>query len=415
MECARTLNNTTRAALATLLTPLSIALAACTTEPAGRVASQTTAPAATTRPDRQTRSDMPIADEARYSTYRHETIIHENPKHFRGTTSAGRPSIQTTGITLKSRAGQDATYESQPIEPGLTFNELLLSWNIYTPPAAGFCVEARVGRTSNDSWSPWLYFGEWGDAPPAVEKTTSFDHGRVDVDYFRAAANTVFDRLQYRVRASTTAASADIHVDRIAVCVSNTTGALIPIRKPSDGTPGPEQWLRRLPVPPRSQKSEAAEIATRICSPTSLSMVMAYYGVDRPTQKVAESCFDAANDIYGNWPRNIQAAFALGVPGYLTRIADWPTAKRYIADGRPLIASIRVDTPGALPGSPYQTTNGHLLVICGFDKDGNLETNDPAAPPGAVPMRYPRDAFARAWFGGSGGVAYVLLPPAKRR
>lgn len=403
------------AALAALVSPLSVALAACTAELPTRVAAQSTAPTTTNRSDRQTRSDMPIADESRYSTYRHETLIHDNPKHFRGTTSAGGPSIQTNGVTLKPRAGQEATYESPPIDPGLAFNELLLSWNIYAPPAVGFRVEARVGRASGDAWSPWLYFGEWGETPPTGEKTTTFSDGRVDVDYFRATANITFDRLQYRVRASTTAAAAEIHVDRIAICASNTTGDAKPDRKSTERIAKPDQWQRRLPVPPRSQKSEPEEIASRICSPTSLSMVMAFYGIDRPTLKVAEACFDAANDIYGNWPRNIQAASALGVTGHLTRIANWNEAHRFIADGRPLIASIRVDTPGALPGSPYPTTKGHLLVICGFDKDGNVEVNDPAAPLGQTAMRYPRDAFARAWFGGSGGVTYVLLPPTKRR
>lgn len=401
------------AAVATLVVPLCVVLAACAAPTA--VSSQSSGPAATNRSDRKTRSEMPIADEARYSKYRHETLIHQNPKQFRGTTSAGGPSIQTTGVTLKPRAELDATYESQPIDPEFPFNELLLSWNIYTPPAAGFRVEARLSTDAGETWSPWLYFGEWGEAPPRGEKTTSFERGLVDVDYFRAAPNVTFDRVQYRVTGSARAANAEIHIDLVAVCVSDTTGRDQRRNREHAGSSRPDQWQRRLPVPPRSQKSEAADIAGRICSPTSLSMVMAFYGIDRPTQKVAETCFDAANDIYGNWPRNIQAASALGISGYLTRIADWDTAHGFIAAGRPLIASVRVDAPGALPGSPYPTTNGHLLVVCGFDKEGNVEVNDPAAPTGQTAMRYPREAFARAWFGGSGGVAYVLLPPNKRR
>jgi hypothetical protein len=395
-----------------MVVPIFLALVACSAGGQGNARQVT--PPDPGRTELKTRMSMPIADEARYSTYRHETLIHDNPKHFRGTTTSGGPSIQTTGVTLKPRAGQDATYESQPLEPGFPFNELLLSWNVYTPRGAGFRVEARVGRTSDDFWGPWLFFGEWGDAPPAGERSISFALGRVDVDYFRGAER--FSRLQYRVRAAAQAADgAEVHVDRIAACVSDTTGAASSAPPNRQASLGADHWQRRLPVPERSQKSEAAEIAGRICSPTSLSMVMAFYGVDRPTRAVADACFDGANGIYGNWPRNIQAAASLGVPGYLTRISSWAEAERFIADGRPLIASIRVDTPGALKGSPYPTTDGHLLVICGFDRDGNVEVNDPAAPPGGTAMRYSRQELGRAWFGGSGGVAYVLLPAAKRR
>ncbi|MBI5866247.1 MAG: C39 family peptidase [Planctomycetes bacterium] len=346
--------------------------------------------------------------------YWHHTLIHDTPKHFRGEIRLGRAGGQSRGVTLTPKAGQEALYESAVISPERKFNELLLSWNVATSKGTGMCIEARVGRKFDDTWSPWLFFGQWGDAVPAGVQTVTCESGRIDVDYFRSAEH--FDRLQYRVRA---AGEGDVYVDHITVCTSDLTGL-----PESDGkirgdiirTAPQEQWQRRLPVPFRSQKTEQPDIAGRICSPTSLSMVMAFYGVERPTLDVARACFDSPHDIYGNWPRNIQAAFSMGVPGYLTRIATWTEAEQFIADGRPLIASIRVEKPGGLTGSPYKTTDGHLLVICGFDKDGNVEVNDPAASGAATGMRtYSRADLAEAWFRGSGGVTYVLLPPSRRR
>ena len=61
-------------------------------------------------------------------------------------------------------------------------------------------------------------------------------------------------------------------------------------------------------MPFRSQKVERKEIRGRICSPTSVSMVLAYRGVDRPTEEVAQTIFDESNRIFGNWPRAVAGA-----------------------------------------------------------------------------------------------------------
>jgi hypothetical protein len=63
---------------------------------------------------------------------------------------------------------------------------------------------------------------------------------------------------------------------------------------------------------------------------------------------------------------------------------------------------------GELSGAPYPSTSGHLIVIVGFDGDGDVWVNDPAAPAAkSVRRRYDREELGRAWFG-HGGVAYVL-------
>src|SRR5690606_4352937 len=153
--------------------------------------------------------------------------------------------------------------------------------------------------------------------------------------------------------------------------------------------------------------------AGRLCSRTSVAMVLAYYGVELPTERVAEACWDPPHEIYGNWPRNVQAAFSLGVPGYLTRKPDWAAVERMVGAGIPLIISIRFSEPGALRGAPYKTTDGHLLVLCGFDAEGHVQVNDPAAPTAERGMiAYTRTDLERVWFGATGGLAYVLLPPA---
>ncbi len=350
------------------------------------------------------------------------TILHETWDDFApGTMEHARLDPSGRGVLLEAGPDAPAAYTSTPLSGPFWFNEVLVSWNVQTPPGSGFCVELRVGRGAEGFWSPWMRVGEFGDVVPDVPIVTRFEDqshevaGRIDVDYFRSADR--FDRVQYRILAASGAEKRTLRIERVAVTLSDRTG--LPYAKPRwqpviDPLP-PQAWQKTLPVPPRSQKAAPREIAGRICSPTSVAMVLAYYGLDRDTLTVAQTCYDPRHDLYGNWPRNIQAAYTLGVPGYLTRIGSWHEAERFIAAGTPLIISIRVPQEGMLHGSPYRTTDGHLLVLTGFEGDEWVTVNDPAAE-SDVAGRYRRSELERVWLhGAGGGLAYVLLSPSGRR
>lgn len=327
-----------------------------------------------------------------------------------------RPELAALAVTGEAA---EMIHTSPELAAPLKFNEALASWNIDAPDGAAFSVEIRVGRAYVDWWSPWLHIGDWGAPPPAEQRVTEFKPppeddegkypaGKIDIDYFRAAER--FDRIQYRVRAA-----GPVQIARFALCLSDTTG--LPESIPTSAAEAPSAAAQhgplRLAVPFRSQKAEDPSIAGRICSPTSVAMVMAYHGVERPTAEVAAACLDPLHGIYGCWPRNVQAAYAFGVPGYLTRFSDWGDVERTLAAGQPLIISIRVDKEGGLRGAPYRTTDGHLLVVCGFDAHGNLEVCDPAAStPERGMTRYARAELEECWMRATGGVTYVLLPRA---
>jgi hypothetical protein len=157
----------------------------------------------------------------------------------------------------------------------------------------------------------------------------------------------------------------------------------------------------------RHQGREAPEIASRICSPTSVTMTLAYAGVSRPTAEVAAIVYDAEHDIYGNWNRAVQGAFLLGVPGYLLRVNDWPQASELLAEGTPLVISIAAKE-GQLAGAPYASTAGHLLVLAGLDGAGGAIVFDPATPVGGeTPRRYALADLETVWLR-RGGVAYRI-------
>jgi hypothetical protein len=332
----------------------------------------------------------------------HELILHDAATGFPHAT-AGAP------LVLRCAPGDRTVYESPVLTPATRFNEAVISWNVATPPGSGFGVEVRVGRTADDFWSPWLYVGDWG-APPPGEQCTSFDGGQIDTDYFRSAER--YDRIQYRIRAAAEAAS-ELHVERVAVCVSDTTGIPPSIWQADtrlELSAPPSAWQRRLPVPFRTQATTDPTMAGQICSPTSLAMVLEYRGVERPTAEVARTAFDPTHEIFGNWPRNIQAAYALGVPGYLDHFADWADVERCIAADQPLIISIRFRR-GELQGAEYNSTGGHLIVLTGFEGDDRVAVNDPAFRDPAKGQRtYTRAELERVWLRERGGLAYILLP-----
>ncbi len=347
----------------------------------------------------------------------HALIIDETAGVFRqGTTDGVTISTMPAGVSLRCD-GPDrhrehdlcrAVHTSRVIVTGFPFNELIPSWNVDVPPGSGFVVELRVGRGGGGSWTPFYYLGSWGDAPGIEHKVLRDAGGVVEIDYFRS--RRWFDRIQYRVHLAAADPRRLPALRRFALAYSNTLNdeqLARRHRKPID--PGPRhRWARRLPVPFRSQKGEGRAIRGRVCSPTATAMVMAYRGVNHPTARVCEVVWDAEYEIFGNWARAVQGAYTLGVPGYVERFGDLDAVKRHIANDQPIIASIRA-APGQLRGAPYRQSSGHLLVIVGFDADGNVHVNDPAGATSAQGVvTYAKEDMEKVWLA-NGGVGYVLV------
>ncbi len=288
--------------------------------------------------------------------------------------------------------------EGAPLSFDGTFDEAIVSWNVEVEDEDGFVVDVRVGR--DGKWSPWLRIGSWGSGRPEVDPSTRFEGGAVDVDVFRSDER--WDRLAWRVVAARRAV-----VRRIDVTVTDRSGAEVGRLAPAPAPFAPPPAPFRLDVPFRSQYDEAPDIRRKVCSPTSVAMVLEHHGVDVETAALAALLKDPDHGIYGNWARAVQGAFAHGVPGRLRRFSDWNDVRDALAAGRPLVASIGVNE-GELTGAPYTRTRGHLLVLRGFDASGNVEVNDPAAETAEAGRTvYRRDELDRVWML-RGGTAYEI-------
>jgi hypothetical protein len=259
------------------------------------------------------------------------------------------------------------------------------------PPAFRFELSART----DGAWSPWIATVTLGAAefpalPSAAGPLTC------EVDEVRASPPVAAVRLRIRCRGPLPAA---------------WLASLSAASARDVGSPPASADAVRLRVPRLTQTGEDPAIALRICSPTSVAMVLGYWDRPATAAAVADAVFHSATDLYGVWPAAIRAAAARGVAGYLLRFPDWPSAAWCLARRIPIIASIRYGA-GELVGAAIQATSGHLVVLTGYE-NGTVLVNDPAAPTlDTVARTYRRDEFARAWLEHS-GVGYVLFDPTR--
>lgn len=314
------------------------------------------------------------------------------------------------GDEQKDRFPRTGRWTSEEIVAEFPFTELLPSWNPNCPTDTGLTLHVRVRDARDRRWSPWLYLGQWGRTQHDPTRTVEYHDGKVEIDVL------VLDRPAdaYQVRVGFESYNFDPAVSpalrKLSVVYSgrDTRGRSRP------PTTLPANWARDLPVPFFAQGDSHPAVKSEICSPTSLAMVLAYRGVRVDVLQNALAVYDREYDLFGNWGRAVARAGELGCDATLVRIRSMDEARRLIAAGQPIIASIRFKK-GEFPSHVMSETDGHLIVIRGFTPGGDAIVNDPASKQRGNGVVYRADELARAWFG-AGGVAYLVgeLDPASR-
>ena len=294
-----------------------------------------------------------------------------------------------------------ARWTSAETPTEFSFTELLPSWNVSAPQDTGLRLEVRARDARSGNWSPWLYLGSWGRTGGG-KKTITCRQGVVHVDYLTLRRPSD----AYQVRVEFQSFSLDKSVTpalrRVAVCYSGVTDRR--------ETVGPvDNWARDLKVPFHTQRDAPKPLAGEVCSPTSVTMVLGHWGVERPVVDNALAIYDDENEMFGNWGRAVARAGELGMEGWLTRFRNWEQVKAQITSGQPVIASIRFKD-GSVPSAVMKQTAGHLIVIRGFTPGGDVIVNDPASRDRGNGAVYKADELARAWFD-HGGVADVIRRP----
>lgn len=327
-----------------------------------------------------------------YST----TIIHERAADWAGATLKG---AELRAGTINLLPGQPSgTLTSPPLKVN-AFDELVPSWNAGTPAGGSVTVEVRA--QTGGKWSRWYSFGTWSSAGNRSSLNGQKDaSGQVNTDTLRL--NTRATAYQYRV----TLRGEGTNVRLLAFNTTDRSLREAKLGQASDKN----AWGKVLNVPQRSQMiyPDGGEVW---CSPTSVSMILAHEGVNVTVPQAAKGTYDTAYEGTGNWPFNTAYAASLGLHAFVTRLPSLAEAERFTAAGIPLAVSLGWKN-GELKGAPLTWSDGHLIVLVGFDAQGNPVVNDPAAPKDDTVRRtYPRAIFEKLWLTHSGGLSYVITPP----
>ncbi len=303
-------------------------------------------------------------------------------------------------------------------ETSTSFDTLLPSWNAKTPLGTWLGLEVRV--RSGNVWTNWFDMGIWASGTESVErhsvKGQESGSWRVSTDTVESIGPVFADAYRYRLTLFTEEWGVSPEVRGVFITVSDSRRHGEDLSVPADV--GSRGW--ELEVPMRSQMVYP-DGGEAWCSPVSLSMVMAYWAakigedrLDQPVPTVVRGTYDAVYKGTGNWSFNTAYACSFRLVASVNRFSSLGQAERWIVSEVPVIASIKWhnrDSEQQLTGAPLSSSNGHLLVVRGFDSSGDVIVNDPAGGDDSRVRRiYGRDEFSRAWFSGSGGVVYLVRP-----
>ena len=329
---------------------------------------------------------------------------------------------------LAGRGYDAARWDSPWVTPGFDLTRLIASWSAATPGDSW--VEIRVrGRNSSGRTSSWDVLGRWTSGDRHLERRTvsgqDDDLARVNVDTWETAGLK-----SYQLRVTLARRSGASYTP--AVDAAGAMASRLPAGVGATSKPGPARGTT-LNVPRYSQMTHTGHYprwgggGQAWCSPTSTSMVLAYYGAlpgpkayawvgrRHPSPWVdhaARMTYDYDYDGAGNWPFNTAYAARYGLEGFVTRLRGLDEAEHFIAADIPLVVSVSFKQ-SELTGAGYGT-DGHLMVIRGFTADGDVIANDPAsglvADNAAVRRIYDRTEFENVWVPRSGGAVYVIHP-----
>jgi|GEM_PF-2745786 len=335
------------------------------------------------------------------------TVVHLSPADFKTAKLENiRPSSGGKGIFCLAENARTGTLESAAFSAPFIFDTLLLSVNAALPEGSSVSAGVSVGRLKNGqlNWSKWLDMGTI--APDGKNASHSCRAENAEVREDTLFVKNGAAAFRYRITLSRGVRQSP----ELSLVAVNYFDSKAPYSASAAVARGPFGGRKPYEVAPRCQMIQKSPDAKRICSPTALSMLLDFAGANIDTLDVAHGVYDETEKIYGNWAFNAAFAGSLGFDAYLSRVASFAEAEFLLAQGFPFAASITYGE-GELFGAPRGHTAGHLVVLLGFDADGSVVVNDPAADgEDGVRRIYRRAEFAKAWLENKRGLAYIVRP-----
>lgn len=290
------------------------------------------------------------------------------------------------------------------------FKKIIISWNIVTPVDSYVDIEARVLVNNNlkeKIWSKWLSWGRWGTNIKRASNSSNCTEAKINVDTLTINEGYIGEAIQIKISSyyDDKESKADLQLVVITYCgekINNKNGK--------------EKLINKLiETPCISQMKREAEIANRICSPTSMTMLLNRLGENLLVEDVAYKCFDYKYNEFGNWSYNVAYAGSLGYKAYI-QFGNIDLLINELNKGYPVEVSVKYTNDINNKLYPYienapLTTSGHLIVVCGMECTKNSKyviVNDPAAKENnGVRLKYKFDDFMKAW-ATSNYIMYVI-------
>lgn len=274
------------------------------------------------------------------------------------------PQIDFTGPNSVSETVEN-------VAPGIAFRDVIPSWNLPNTGRAQITLELRAHRAVGTT--KWFTLGQWNlDAAAGVRQSLK---NQKDVD-----GDVLTDTLSLAEPAT----SVDVRVTVLPV-----RAARVELLTLNFSSPEPEGTA---PLPPM-QPTEIIDVPMKaqgdypkpevICSPTALAMVLEHWAakqtrpdLNRDVPEVTEGVWDTIYDGAGNWAFNV--AYAGSFPGmrsYVARFGSISDLRPWIEAGIPVVCSVARSLLHGKPLDPKE--KGHLVVLIGFDANGDPVFNDP--------------------------------------
>ena len=293
----------------------------------------------------------------------------------------------------------EATYTSEPIET-LGFKSLVASWAAISSENA--TCELKVSCLVNNQWSDFITYGKWG----LGLKNESYDQ-------VKNLIKLVTDEVMILNNKQATAFKYTITLSRTDETFESPKLSLVSFALE---IPGHTHFIDVDSLPksvnhdvPKLCQLVVPGIGNSICSATSTTMLLKYYGFnfsDKDSEfehrYIASIVKDYGNNIYGNWVYNTVTMGGYGLNAYVARMYSIEELLYHLAYVGPVSLSMKGQMTSNL--KDYYTA-GHLIVVTGYKYvDGKLIilSNDPNVPD--VACEYTEEVIKNTWR----NIAYVI-------
>ncbi len=291
-------------------------------------------------------------------------------------------------ITLINKTA-NATYQSIALETK-HFQELVLSWNVRNLNDARVTFFVSVGDGTN--FGKFQILGLFKDEQNMSFNASDDAYARVNIDTL--VNNDVEINKFIKLKVTILPNGADnLKIDNISIALKMVENTLIYNPNLLENKIIEVSPLQQLSIP---------SIGNLICSPTSVAMVVNYYGKNYTQTDMAKKVFDHGRNIYGNWTFNASYAGSLdGLYGRVEFVHDFSIVIDYIKNDIPVVFSISTTSIDQLDGAIMAFPAGHLIVLIGFEQiDGVWYGifNDPAEyEDSKVERKYPMEQVLNVW------------------